>query len=87
MWILEPNKKFIKQYKSLSSNLQKKVDLVLNELIHSDDPTMLGTYKQNLQVYAYNLDKSNRLVYVVCFSDKVIELLRVGDHKKAYKGH
>lgn len=86
MWILAPNEKFIKQYKSLSSVLQKKVDVVLNELANSEDPTMLGRYKQHLQVYAYNLDKSNRLVYVVCFSDKVIELLRVGDHKKAYMG-
>lgn len=86
MWTLESNKKFIKQYKSLSFDLQKKVDNALNELVNSEDPTMLGTYKQHLQVYAYNLDKSNRLVYVVCFSDKVIELLRVGDHKKAYKG-
>lgn len=85
MWILAPNKKFIKQYKSLSSDLQKKVDSVLSELADSKDPTMLGSYKQNLQVYAYNLDKSNRLIYVVCFNDKVIELLRVGDHKKAYK--
>ncbi|MDE1827093.1 MAG: hypothetical protein KGH99_03480 [Thaumarchaeota archaeon] len=83
-WILNPNKKFIKQYKSLSSNLQKKVDFALNELANSENPTLFGEYKQNLQVYAYNLDKGNRIIYVVCFTDKIVELLRVGDHKMTY---
>lgn len=29
MWIFAPNKKFIKQYKSLSSDLQKRVELAV----------------------------------------------------------
>ena len=87
MWKLEYGNQFVKQYKSLSSDLQKKVDSALNELVKSDNPAKLGEYKQNLRVYAYNLDKSNRLVYTIYFVNNVIELRRVGDHKKAYKGN
>jgi mRNA-degrading endonuclease RelE of RelBE toxin-antitoxin system len=64
-----------------------KVDSALNELTKSENPVMLGKYKQNLRVYAYNLDKSNRIIYTINFADNKIELRRVGDHKKVYKGH
>ncbi len=84
MWILAPNKKFIKQYKLLSSDLQKRVDSTLAELVKSENPTKLGDYKPSLKVYAYNLDKSNRIIYTVDFSNNIIELRRVGTHKQAY---
>lgn len=84
MWKLEYSNQFIKQYKLLSSDLQKKVDLGLNELAKSDKPVKLGKYKQNLRVYAYNLDKSNRIIYTLSFTNKVIQLHRVGDHKMSY---
>lgn len=84
MWILAPNKKFIKQYKSLSSDLQKRVDSALAELVMSENPTKLGDYKQSLKVCAYNLDKSNRIIYSVDFINNAIELRRVGSHKQAY---
>ncbi|MDH2906849.1 MAG: hypothetical protein PXX83_02000 [Candidatus Nitrosotalea sp.] len=84
MRILAPNKKFIKQYKSLSSDLQKRVDSALAELVMSENPTKLGDYKQSLKVCAYNLDKSNRIIYSVDFTNNTIELRRVGSHKQAY---
>lgn len=84
MWRLKIEKKFIKQYKLLSSDLQKKVDSALNELANLDNPTKLGEFKQSLQVYAYNLDRSNRIIYTVDFKGKVIKLRRVGDHKMSY---
>ena len=87
MWKLEYSKQFVKQYKQLSSILQMKVDLALNDLSKSENPAMLGKYKQNLRVYAYNLDKSNRIIYTINFADNTIELRRVGDHKQVYKGH
>ena len=84
MWILAPNKKFIKQYKSSSSDLQKRVDSALAELVMSENPTKLGDYKQSLKVCAYNLDKSNRIIYSVDFINNTIELRRVGSHKQVY---
>ena len=70
----------------MSSNLQTKVDSALTELAKSENPTKLGEYKASIEAYAYVLDKSNRILYNVRFDDNIIELLRVGDHKKAYKG-
>lgn len=84
MWLLAPNKKFIKQYKLLNSELQKRVDAVLDELVKSENPIKLGYYKPSLKVYAYNLDKSNRIIYSVDFSNNTIELRRVGSHKQVY---
>ncbi|SMH71071.1 type II toxin-antitoxin system RelE family toxin [Candidatus Nitrosotalea okcheonensis] len=84
MWLLAPNKKFIKQYKLLSSDLQKRIDLALDELVRSENPIKLGEYKSSLKVHAYNLDKSNRIIYTVDFSNNTIELRRVGTHKQAY---
>ena len=84
MWKLEYSKKFIKQHKSLSSDLQNRVRFALNELSNSDNPAKLGEYKQNLRVFAYNLDKSNRIIYTIHFVDNIIELRRVGSHKQAY---
>ncbi|MGI0006749.1 MAG: hypothetical protein ACREAR_01990 [Nitrosotalea sp.] len=68
----------------MSSTLQKRVDAALDELMNSDNPAKSGEYKHNLRVYAYNLDKSNRIIYTINFADNIIELRNVGDHKVSY---
>ncbi|MDE1873417.1 MAG: hypothetical protein KGH99_08085 [Thaumarchaeota archaeon] len=84
MWIPERTKKFAKQYKTLHSDLQKKVDLAIIELIKSENPTELGDYKPSIKAYAYVLDKSNRILYNASFNENMIEFLRVGSHKQVY---
>jgi mRNA-degrading endonuclease RelE of RelBE toxin-antitoxin system len=86
LWNFDYKPKFVKQYKLLSSNLQKKVKVALDELANSENPLKMGEYKSSLRAYAYVLDKSNRILYNVRFGYNIIELLRIGDHKKAYKG-
>ncbi len=84
MWIPERTRKFVKQYKKLHSDLQKKIDLVIIELVNSKNPTELGDYKPSIKAYAYVLDKSNRILYNVSFNENVIEFIRVGSHKQVY---
>jgi mRNA-degrading endonuclease RelE of RelBE toxin-antitoxin system len=84
MWIPERTKKFTQQYKLLHSDLQKKVDLAITELIESTNPTKLGEYKPSIKAYACVLDKNNRILYNVSFNKNVIEFIRVGDHKMTY---
>jgi mRNA-degrading endonuclease RelE of RelBE toxin-antitoxin system len=43
-----------------------------------------GEYRHNLLVYAYNLDKSNHIIYTVNFTNNIIKLRNVGDHKTSY---
>ena len=62
----------------------KKGNSALAELVKSENPTKLGDYKQSLKVCAYNLDKSNRIIYSVDFVNNTIELRRVGSHKQVY---
>ena len=84
MWIFERKNRFKKQFKRLDPNLQKKVETILRNFAISDDPSRLGVYKKSMRVFAYELDKSNRLLYDVDFENKIILLIRVGDHKSAY---
>lgn len=84
MWSFDRTSKFKKQFKHLDHLLQKKVEKTVNEFVLSNDPTKLGIYKKTMNVYAYELDKSNRLIYDVDFLNNVIYLIRVGDHKSSY---
>ena len=84
MWNFERDPKYIRQYKGLNPQLQNKVKKALTQLDNSENPRDLGKYKRSLRIYAYDLDKSNRILYDVRFSDNVIELYRVGDHKQTY---
>lgn len=86
MWNFEYDKKYLKQFKKLSPFLQERVRLALVELAQSENPLKLGEYKNSLKSFAYKLDQSNRILYNVNFARNIIELLRVGDHKMAYKG-
>jgi len=86
LWNFEYDKKYIKQFKKLSSLLQSQVRLALIQLAESDNPLKLGEYKASLKAFAYRLDQSNRILYNVDFPKNIIELLRVGDHKMVYKG-
>ena len=83
MWNFERDPKYIRQYKGLNPQ-QNKVKKALTQLDNSENPRDLGKYKRSLRIYAYDLDKSNRILYDVRFSDNVIELYRVGDHKQTY---
>ncbi len=62
----------------------KKIENTLKDLASSDDPRKLGSFKKSTNVYAYELDKSNRLLYDVDFPKNGIVLIRVGDHKASY---
>jgi mRNA-degrading endonuclease RelE of RelBE toxin-antitoxin system len=82
LWTFEYSSKFIKQYKNLSSHLQEKITTALTSLESNVNPLELGVYKANMKAFAYDIDKSHRILYNVRFSDGVIELIRVGDHKQ-----
>ena len=66
---------------------QTKVKEALVSLAKSENPLKLGQYKKSLEAWAYELDRKSRILYNVRFNDNVIELLRVGSHGAAYRGH
>jgi len=84
VWDFSRKSKFRTQYKKLSQNIQNKVDEALIALASSTKPRLLGTYKQSIGVWAYELDDSYRMLYNVKDSENLIELFRVGDHKEVY---
>lgn len=84
MWEFEYTSEFITQSKKLNSIIKSKLKEALDALATSENPTKLGIYKKYMGVFAYELNKSMRLIYSVRWKDHVIELIRVGDHKEAY---
>ncbi|MEX0657180.1 MAG: type II toxin-antitoxin system RelE family toxin [Nitrosopumilaceae archaeon] len=84
MWKFEYSVTFVKQYRKLDHAIQNRVKTALAELSALDDPRLVGVFKQSMKVFAYEFGRDYRLLYAVRFEDKVIELIRVGDHKSAY---
>lgn len=82
MWEFERKLKFKRQYKKF--NDKDTVKKALLELAHSEKPETLGEYKIHLKVYGYRLDNNNRMLYNVRYSDRTIELIRLGNHKEVY---
>lgn len=82
MWEFDTKSKFKKQYKKF--NKKDAVKKALKQLSSSEDPRVLGIYKKHLQVYAYEIDAKNRILYNVIDEKNTIELIRLGDHKEVY---
>ncbi len=83
-WITERKNIFKKQYKNIGHGRQLDVDKAILELVTSKDPSKLGEYKQNKKVFAYEIGKSDRLIFTVDYLNYKIIFHRVCDHKSVY---
>ena len=84
MWEFDRKSKFKKQFKLLGSVRQERVKEALLQLGNSEKPESLGTYKQSMKVYSYEVGHGDRIVYTVDYERHTIVLVRVGDHKMTY---
>ena len=75
---------FKKQFKNLDQNIQKQVADALSHITTSENPALLGEYKTNLRIFAYDIGRKYRIIYNINWKDKTIEFIRVCDHKSAY---
>ena len=82
-WDFARRPTFQKQFQNLDNHIQMRVNNALENLARSKNPTDLGTYKPNMQVFAYNIGKY-RIIFSVRYSENLIDLIRVCDHKSAY---
>lgn len=83
-WNFEAKTQFKKQYKNLDPQIRQKVNTTIQELKYSQNPARLGTYKQGMRIFAYDICKKHRIIYNINWNDNIIEFLRVCDHKSAY---
>ena len=74
---------FLRQFKRLDKRTKIRVSKALEEMANSEDPSRLGTYKQSMCVFAYNVGKY-RIVFDARQPEKGIDLMRVCDHKSVY---
>jgi len=58
--------------------------MALDQITASEDPARLGAYKANLRVFSYEIGRRYRIIYSVIYREKIVELLRVCDHKSVY---
>jgi len=93
MWIVRVNKKAAKQLAKLPEGIQKRFDLLANELEVAGPNrvnwTNFGRLNMSKGIYQYHCHiKSGRPTYVVCWQiiDKTIQILEVsyvGTHENA----
>lgn len=84
MWnIDQESNQFKRDYKHLSSELQKKMTDAIRDLAASQDPRKLGEHKTGPLscLHAYEIGRQYRMLYDVMNEEHVIVLLRVGPHK------
>ena len=84
MWSLRWANKFTKQYKRLDSGVQQSIDKAITDMASSANPADLGTYKQDMRIFSYEIGRKYRIIYSVVYREGVIDLLRVCDHKSTY---
>ena len=84
VWAFAIESSFKKQYRRLDVGTRKKVDDAMHDLQRSENPALLGRYKQGMRVFSYDVGRKYRIIYNVNWDSNVIELLRVCDHKSAY---
>lgn len=85
MWNIDiEGNQFRRDFRRLSSELQKKTDGAIMELESSEDPRKLGTHKKGPPIHClhtYEMGNKYRLLYQVKVEENLIVFLRVGTHK------
>ena len=82
-WDFYRRPKFLKQFNRLDKRTKTRVSKALEELANSENPSDLGTYKPSMRVFAYNVGKY-RIIFGMRYSENIIDLMRVCDHKSTY---
>ena len=82
-WDFYRRSQFLKQFKRLDLQTRKRVNNALEELANSENPSDLGIYKPDMRIFAYNVGKY-RILFSIRYSENIIELMRVCDHKSVY---
>lgn len=82
-WDFYRRTKFLRQFKGLDETTKSRVGKALEDLANSENPSDLGTYKPGMRVFAYNVGKY-RIIFGIRYSENIIDLMRVCDHKSAY---
>lgn len=85
-WKLEFTDTFVDNYNSKDLEGQRRVDEALSVLVTSERPHKLGQIKDlpvafGGRVCVYDISKSSRLSYNVLFATRIIQCVRVCDHK------
>ena len=82
-WDFYRRTKFLRQFRILDKRTKARANKALEELANSKNPSDLGAYKPNMRVFAYDVGKY-RIIFSIMYSENMIELIRVCDHKSAY---
>ena len=82
-WNTQRKNIFKKQYKHLDSQIKERINQAIQELKNFENPSDLGVYKPDMQIFAYDVGKY-RIIYNVDYEHNKIIFHRVCDHKSVY---
>ena len=86
LWRIERTCLFTSSYRKLSSQAQSRVNEAIQHLAKLENPADVGVPRRGrFKGYlAYEIGRSNRLIYRINNHQKTILLVVVGDHKSVY---
>ena len=76
--------RFKRQYRNLDPDTQQDGVEAIREIVSPVNPASLGTYKPNMGVFAYKIERKYRIIYSIQYRDGIVDLLWTCDRKSAY---
>lgn len=87
-WKIQREEKFSKYLKGLGNTVLENLYAIVKDLENAEDPRKLGIPQKQTKkhgiCYAVHLTSSYTLAYRVYFTEKIVQLVVVGDHKLLY---
>jgi mRNA-degrading endonuclease RelE of RelBE toxin-antitoxin system len=86
VWDIEEPENFEKEFKRLGIEVRKAYFSRVSDLVASKDPRAFGILKITKYgpAYVVRLNDSFRLLYTVDFTNRLIQIVKIGDHKQVY---
>ena len=83
-WNLQFKPRFSKLYNRLDQQKKNRISKAIHEMSYSDQPTKLGEYKKQYNLFAYAVGRRYRIMYRVDQVTHTIDFVSVCDHKSVY---
>ena len=68
----------------MGANEKAQYQSMIKLLMDSEDPRTHGNFKKTLGCYTYRLTSSWRVTYDIDYSNQIIQILNIDDHKGIY---
>jgi len=83
-WKINEPSDIRKTFRKLGKSEKNQYRTAIRTLAESEDPKVHGNYKNNLGCFTYNITKSFRITFDIDYENRIINIIKIGDHKQIY---